>query len=497
MAERAVPKTCSLGLRYCKVAIIKSFSRKNQWETLPNGLKSTVGRIFGFVSPGLLLGRNFRRWVKIAQDADQWSAEQVQHYQIEQVKHICLLAQENSTYYAESFRQAGFSPAGMKSLDELERLPTIDKHTINQHQDGLLTRPKWDLDIDRVSTGGSSGEPLSFMIGSDRSSPEFAHLVVAWQRAGYSLLTPQAVLRGQVISKDKHGIHHYYDPLLRRHNYSNFYMNDDSMERYLRHMETIGDCYLHTYPSSLNMLVRYMRRSGSRPPSNIKGLLVGSENVYEDDRRAAESLFDTRYFSWYGHSEKLVFAAECEHSTAYHVSPSYGYCELVDQSGKRITKPGERGEIVGTGYINTVMPFIRYRTGDFATYLGDSCEKCNRNHMLIGDVQGHNTLEMLIANDNSLIPWAACNVHDNSFDGVLQFQFQQKEVGKTLLKVVAAGELGNKDLERIVRSINLRLQGRITCTIALVDKISLTKNGKSVFVDQKLDINKVLESGEN
>jgi hypothetical protein len=42
------------------------------------------------------------------------------------------------------------------------------------------------------------------------------------------------------------------------------------------------------------------------------GLLTGSENVYDDQRAVIERVFQRRLFSWYGHSEKLVMAAECD-----------------------------------------------------------------------------------------------------------------------------------------------------------------------------------------
>ncbi|MBU0717606.1 MAG: phenylacetate--CoA ligase family protein, partial [Planctomycetes bacterium] len=105
-------------------------------------------------------------------------------------------------------------------------------------------------------------------------------------------------------------------------------------------------------------MVRFMRHTGRVVPSNICGVLAESEIVYPDDRALAEQLLGVRYFSSYGHTEKLVMAAECEHSGDYHVWPTYGIAELLDDEGRPITTPGQRGEIVGTGFINTIVPFI-------------------------------------------------------------------------------------------------------------------------------------------
>jgi phenylacetate-CoA ligase len=264
------------------------------------------------------------------------------------------------------------------------------------------------------------------------------------------------------------------------------------MEKYVEHMRSLGACYIHTYPSSLNILVCFLRRSGIAPPANIQGLLVGSENVYTKDRAAAEEMFDCRYLSWYGHSEKLVFAAECEHSSNYHIYPTYGFCELIDKEGKVITTPGMRGEIVGTGFINEIMPFIRYKTGDYATLVGQSCEQCGRNHTVISDVSGHRILEMLVTRDEALIPWAAINTHDDTFENVLQIQFVQSEIGKATLKIVPAKNADDICAEKIEKHLRDKLEGQLQFDIEIVDSIELTNRGKSIYVDQKLDTEEIL-----
>jgi phenylacetate-CoA ligase len=472
-----------------------AFSRKNIWEHLPPAVKRLVGHGLAVVPPEVLLGARFRRWRRLVAEADLWSADQVRDHQLRQLRGILQLAGERSSYYRASFRSVGFDPSLPNGLADLERLPFIDKKTINEHAHELLVVPESSAGIDYVSTGGSSGEPLRFLIGAERSAIEFAHLVSCWARAGYELTTPQAVFRGQVIAPDDGGVRHEFDPLLRRHYYSTFHMDDESISRYLTHIASIGPCYLHMYPSAMNTLVRYLRRKALDPPANVRGLLIGSENVYEQDRQAAEALFRLRYFSWYGHSEKLVLAAECERSAQYHVLPTYGYCELVGEDGRPVTRPGERGEIVGTGFMNRVMPFIRYRTGDHATYVGDRCRGCGRHHQLLEDVRGHRTLEMLVARDGSPVPWVAINVHGDTFERVRQIQFTQVEVGRATLRVVPSGSPGEVDVEKIRRDISTRLQGQLDVDVQIVADIPLTVRGKSVFVDQRLDADEIFRSG--
>jgi phenylacetate-CoA ligase len=384
------------------------------------------------------------------------------------------------------FDSVGFRPEDLTFVEALSALPIIDKHTIQEHLAELCTESVNQSRIDYTSTGGTSGTPLYFYIGSERSAIEYAYLTASWERAGYRLGMPLAVLRGRVVQSDSKGLYHEYDPLLRHHYYSNFHMNDENMQRYMQHMRCIGPCYLHMYPSSALTLARFFRRSGLEVPSNIKGILAGSETVVPADRRYVEETSGLRYYSWYGHSEKLVLGAECEHSADYHVWPTYGYFELLDDEGKPVTQPGQRGEIVGTGFINKVVPFIRYRTGDYATYVGDHCEACGRQHPILRDVEGRWPSGALAAKDGSLIAMTAINVHDDTFTNVRQFQFYQDTPGEAVLRIVPATGFGDADAERIRRSLRPKLEGRVSFVIQLVDAVSLSSRGKASYVDQKI-----------
>jgi phenylacetate-CoA ligase len=297
---------------------------------------------------------------------------------------------------------------------------------------------------------------------------------------------PLAVFRGRPVAADRCGLRHHYDPILRHHYYSAFHLTDDTIPRYLEHIRGIGPCYLHVYPSSAAALARFLRRSNPDPPPNVLGLLAESENVYEDQRALVEQAFRRRLFASYGLTEKVAAAAECEHATDYHVWPTYSFVELLDPDGRPVTTPGDRGEIVGTGFLNTVTPFIRYRTGDHATYVGDSCPACGRSHLLLADIRGHRTQEMLVARDGSLISWTALNPHDDTFHHVRQFQFVQDTRGQARLRLVPGATFTPAHGRRIQDRLDRKLAGRLTIHLEPVDAIRPGPNGKASFVDQRI-----------
>lgn len=456
------------------------------WQRLPKALKNTLARPIQMVPTKNLLGSFYRTCDRFANEADRWPRERARIFQLMAVRRICRVAYEQSEFYRKLFLHAGFDPYHLTDLDDLQKLPTIDRNTVQENIHEMCTVSPSAKGVERISTGGTSGKPLHFYAGVDRSAIEYAYLVASWRRTGYQLGTAMAVFRGKVVPEDSHGLRHEYDPILRHHYYSVFHMTDANMQRYLKHIATIGPNYLHVYPSSVAALARFIRRTGLQPPRNIRGIIAESEVIYPEQRQMVEEVFECRYFSCYGHSEKLVLAAECEHSTNYHVWPTYGYLELLDDSGQPVRTPDQRGEVVGTGFINMVTPFIRYRTGDFATYVSDRCEACGREHTVIRDIQGHRTQEVLVTNDRSEIPWVALNMHDDTFDNVRQFQFYQDSPGRALLRIVPAAGFSPEDESRIRANLGRKLDGRLRLDIQYVEAIPLSPRGKVIYVDQRI-----------
>ncbi len=436
--------------------------------------------------PAWLFGKRFRQQYAFALEAQWWSTERAQAYQLARLREILALAYENTSYYRSSFESVGFTPGDLKTLEDVRRLPVIDKHVISENSCDMLTRPSSACDVAVVSTGGTSGEPFRFYIDAFLSSTEYAYLTASWKRSGYRLSSPTAVLRGQRVSEDKTGLRHAFDPILRHHYYSSFHMSEEDMKRYLEHMAQIGSCFMHVYPSTIATLARFMRRNQVKAPENVQGIIAESEIVYPEQQQMVEEVFGCFYVSSYGHSEKAVLAAQCEHSHDYHVWPTYGFFELLDKNGSPVTRAGQRGEIVGTGFMNTAMPFIRYRTGDFATYVSDRCEACGREQTIIRDIRGHRTQEMLVASDGSEMSWTALNMHDDTFLNVRQFQFMQEEPGHAILKIVPGIGFTDDAAERICRNLGRKLNGQLTLRTELVDEIALSIRAKTIYVDQRI-----------
>ena len=214
----------------------KAISRKNIWELTPSPLKRMIGGILSPIPTAWLLGRAFRSQRSFANGAQSWSAERSRQYQLERLREILSLAYTTTRFYRSRFDASGFRPDDLKNLEDMNQLPTTDRHAVSGNLSDMCTKSTRDLDVDFGSTGGLSGKPLHFYLNASRSHIEYAYLVSSWQRVGYELGMPMAVLRGRVIRPDRNGFRHQYDPLLRHHYYSSFHLSEEDMHRYLEHI---------------------------------------------------------------------------------------------------------------------------------------------------------------------------------------------------------------------------------------------------------------------
>ncbi|GAG44650.1 unnamed protein product, partial [marine sediment metagenome] len=211
---------------------------------------------------------------------------------------------------------------------------------------------------------------------------------------------------------------------------------------------------------------------------NVKAILCGSENLYSWQRKLLEEVFQCRVYSWYGHTEQVVLAGECEKNTYYHVFPEYGIAEIIGKDDKTVTQENELGEIVATGFNNFACPFIRYRTMDLATPSNTKCE-CGRNYSLLKRVEGR-LQELIVTKDKRLITLTALIFaqHFEAFSKIKEMQLVQEKEGELIVRVVRTSQYSANDEKEILSKMQRAVSDGLDISFSYVSHIPRTKSGK-------------------
>ncbi|HEY3393012.1 MAG TPA: hypothetical protein VGK58_09915 [Lacipirellulaceae bacterium] len=456
--------------------------KRQLYESLPFFLR----RLVRFVPFGVLAGKSYRDVCARSRTMEFAGGETLRQFQEDALGRILIFA----TRHVRAYKQLAEAVDQLPPRMAIREFPLLDKATIKQNPQDFLADDLSESRYWETTTGGTSGDQLQFFLDNSAQSREMAFIHRLWARVGYSPQTSKATFRGVKFARAAQGRYWQDNPIYNERQFSPFHLSESTLCAYIRAIRDYRPQFLHGYPSSIGYLAVLCGRHGVDVKDlGIRAALLGSEAVLPEQRRAIESAFGTRVYSWYGHSERIILAGECEHSSVYHHVPDYGFLEILDNNGNEVCE-GESGEIVGTGYWNDVMPLIRYRTGDAARRLSTTCE-CGRSHERFDQVQGRWAQEYVVGSNGAMMSLAALNMHGPEWENVARYQYVQERPGEIELRLMVTHEFSNADAGGLVRAFEKRVGSNLRVYIRVVDDIPLTARGKLKRLDQRLRIESV------
>ena len=380
------------------------------YEAAPQSVKSLAGLAYRAIPSSLRYGPAYTRFQNEAHEVELWDVETIRRYQIAALRDS-LLAAAKTPFYAERFAASGVDPAKFEALEQLADYPLLTKQDLILHREQMVN-PEFDAKQRLyITTGGSSGVPVGFYLHKGVSRPkEQAYLEAQWSRRGYRVGDRVAVIRGGVTSSKAGGGISYFDATRNWLILSSYHLTLERLPEYVAVLNHFRPQHLHAYPSAALMLARGLEQTGLKLDFNLTSLLCGSEKLTAESQQYLEQFFGAKAMHWYGHSERVVLAAQGRTSNHLQFWPTYGFVEFGDPDTE-----GNR-EIIGTSFHNHVMPLIRYRTGDDAKIKnGEALEIVGRDY------------EFLVSATGRRISLTAINMHDRIFDGLLALQFFQEQ----------------------------------------------------------------------
>src|SRR5882724_7651720 len=418
------------------------------YHRLPQGIRSAIGSVYRRLPHAWRYGARYGQFKKLATAGETWSVDEVQNYQLRQLRAVLHHAASHCPYYQRTFMRAGFRPENLHDPADLKDCPLLEKQHLLEHLSEMVST---EIPASRrlyITTGGSTGVPVGFYLQRGVSRPkEQAFLDAMWRRAGYFAGARLAVIRGHVTSSRAAGRIAAYDATRDWLLLSSYHLTPERLPEYLETIEKFKPDFLHAYPSAALQLAEYLDQSGQTWRSPLRGVLCGSERLTLPQKRLLERVFKCRTYRWYGHSERVVLAGEGATSELFYFFPQYGFVEFGPINSDGLC------EVIGTSFHNLAMPLVRYRTGDYVRLADPRIDgPLEFPWPAAADIAGREQ-EFLVSATNRRISLTAFNMHDTTFDGLYAVQFYQDQPGIAEFRYIPAPQFDRSRLPGIEQAI--------------------------------------------
>ena len=420
---------------------------------------------------------------KVMDDSQWWSSDRLEKYRLERLRSMLVKVKKHVPYYRDCFAGLGFKPEEINSLADLQKLPLLTKAIIRTEGD----RMKSDIaqGLARFNTGGSSGEPLIFFIGTERVSHDVAAKWRATRWWDVDIGDPEIVVWGSPIelgTQDR--VRGIRDKLMRTELMPAFQMNETNLDQFVARIRERHPKMLFGYPSAISHIAAHAKKRGiALNDLGIKVVFCTSERLYDHQREAISSAFACPVANGYGGRDAGFIAHECP-AGGMHITAEDIIVEIIDENGS-IQPTGIAGEIVVTHLATSDFPFIRYRTGDVGSLSTEKCA-CGRGLPLLKEIQGRST-DFVIATDGTVMHGLALIYILRDLPGVRSFKVIQESRQLTNVLLVIGPEFQSEMIGKIIEGFKQRLGSSAEIKVQTVENIPPEKSGKYRYVISRIE----------
>ncbi len=394
------------------------------------------------------------------------SLDELLHLQTVKLKNLVKHAYSTVPFYKKLFDECGIRPEEIRSIDDIVKIPVIDKKLLAQNSYENLISKKYNIkNLIPVKTAGSNGSPYLFYI--DRSFDQFrkAQFIRPYITNGKKLFDHSVSFS---VTKSAPSKWYHQLGLMSE---SRIFTGED-INRQIEILEDIKPDIIQGYGSILSLI------SNKIIADNIsikkpRLIFTDSELLMTDMRENIEKAFGTQVIDIYGTFETDNIAYECLNHEGYHIAVDSIIMEYLKDN--RPAENDEEGEAVVTVLNNFAMPFIRYNLHDIGSFINKSCS-CGRTFPLMNQVKGRAS-DYLLTEDGRKFSVFNLGRFASLAPNVCEYQIIQKDFNSFNLLIVPNKSYNNEG-EIIIEPAIRKLFPEAEININLVSFIKREHSGK-------------------
>lgn len=328
-----------------------------------------------------------------------------------------------------------------------------------------------DFDKNRMikrSTSGTTGSGLTFYTTDKAIHEQFETFWRARNNIGIEFEEYNATFGGQNVvplEQNKPPFWRYNIPGNQVY-FSVYHLHEKNIESYISELGKKKIKWIHSYPSSISLIAKYMIENDIELKHKIRYITTGSENLMDTQKDMIYNAFGVVPYQHYGQAENVaIFSEDLDHKIL--VDEDFSAVEFIYDSELQIYK------VVGTSLNNYAMPFIRYEIGDVADYT-----ETNEGRR-INFIDGRSDDYIILSNGTKVGRLAHVL---NGVSNISESQIVQKRIGEINIRVVKGRDYNLEDEKQLIKNMQTKIGETEKIYIEYVNEIPKTKNGKLRFV---------------
>lgn len=440
---------------------------------LPIALQNVVCTLQGWRVSRSRFGPGFHRHLCAAEARLKWSDARLREYRDERLRRFVLHCAGTVPFYRRRFGEAGVDPTSIRGLDDLGRLPILTKAEVQANYAALVSEAVPARQRIMIHTSGTTGGGLRFATTLDAIQEQWA----IWWRyrrlhgLQYNTWCGYFGGRSVVPLGQKRPPYWRYNRAGRQILFSGYHISEDTLGHYVDELRRRRPPWLHGYPSLLALVATWLLDRGENLAYVPGWITIGAESLLPQQRALIQRAFGVAPLEHYGMAEAIANAYECARGKL-HVDEDYAATEFVP------TDEGSACRIIGSGFTNYAVPFLRYDVGDETQIDPEGC-RCGLPGRVLRSIDGRKEDYVILRNG------ARLGRMDHIFKDMMavrEAQIYQNEPGVIVVRVVRNASYTQADERLLLAEFHKRVGDEAEVRVEPVESLPRTRTGKLRFV---------------
>jgi phenylacetate-CoA ligase len=433
-----------------------------------------------------LLGNDvFISWflprLKLIKEIQRWSQEKINELTEIRLRNLFNHLNSHSQFWCTYFSKYFVNFESTNIFAELMKLPFTNKTNIIEWGDTYLISNN-DLKATDYYTSGTTGPPLRIRI--DESGSIRNELVYTFESDVFEIGQVNKLLRRKfvlLLGRKSTGI---WVPYSEHFPLDAFSALSNKETRQVIYNKILNNSYIYLFAySSITLeLMKYAKEDGVSLP--IIAHLSG-EGISSEEERFIYKTTGVPITFQYNCKEAGSIGAKCVVNIGenlYHIYRERVIVEIVDDDYQQL-EDDKVGNIVLTVLDRTVMPIIRYSTGDRGRILSRLCS-CGRLSPLL-ELWGRKKDVLLFSNGKtfSVILFQTLFVKEIGLENIARYQIIQRKLDDIQINYIARAKISLEKIKFIEMILENTLRNEAQVMLKEISVLESYTSGKNkVFI---------------